>query len=113
MTWKALPPPLGLVDPDRAAVALDDRGQRQADAARSAPTRVQPAEQLEDALALGRRDAVAVVGDGELPAEAAALGADVDAALAAAVADRVGDQLGEQRAQLVRVAGDDRERRRG
>ena len=44
--------------------------------------------------------------------QAAALRADVDLrALAPAVADGVGDQVGEQRSQLVRVAGDDGERR--
>src|SRR5216117_4544974 len=69
------------VDPNAAAVAIGDlSGDRQADAGpRIFALRVQPLEHLEDAVAMARLDADAVVANRDDPQALTALGRDMNA----------------------------------
>src|SRR5439155_2048523 len=97
------------LDPDAPAVAPDDLlDDGQADAGAGIRVAgVQALEHLEDALAVARVDADAVVGDLEVPVLALAARADLDArgGLAAEL-QRVGDEVLEQLGELHPVAVD-------
>src|SRR5437763_12165784 len=103
-------PALGArLDPDAPAVAVDDlAGDGQADAgARVRVARVQALEHLEDALAVARVDADAVVGDREVPRVGLAARGDLhQRSRLAAELQRVGDQVLEQLRELHPVALD-------